>query len=254
MSANPVQTSGGAGAPPYRMNAQQLLYLWLAGIFVTCLLVANIVGSKFFHFGTVSILGWEIHAEHSVGMFSFPVTFLMTDLLNEYYGKRGARRVTYLGLAMSAVAFGFLSLAVHAPPAPPGRTFADESAFDAILGASGRMIIASMIAYTIGQLADISLFGVLKRMTGGRLVWLRATGSTVLSQALDSLAIMSVLYFFQRLADGQRPDLAFTLSAALKGYLIKFSIAVLITPLIYVGRAIVGTVFGLRPIPPEPRG
>jgi len=231
------------------MSPAQTLYLWLAAIFVTSLLVANIVRSKFFHFGSVAILGTEIYIEHSVGMFAFPMTFLLTDLLNEYFGARGARRVTLIGLGMSAVAFLFIYAAVSAPPAPAGRTFVDEASFGAVLGASGRMIVASMVAYLAGQFTDIWTFGVMKRLTGGRLIWLRATGSTVISQAVDSLAIMGVLYFFQRLADGTKPDLAFTLVAASKGYLIKFSIAVGITPLIYVGRWIIRAWFGLEPAP-----
>lgn len=238
---------------PHAMSAAQTLYLWLTAIFITSLLVANIVGSKFFNFCTITLFGIEIAVEHSVGMFAFPMTFLLTDLLNEYFGARGARRVTLVGLAMSMVAYAFIFAAVVAPPAPAGRTFVDESMFDTVLGASGRMIIASMVAYLAGQFTDIWTFGVMKRLTGGRKIWLRATGSTIISQAVDSLAIMGVLYFFQRLADGTRPDLAFTLTAAAKGYFIKFSIAVAITPLIYAGRWIVRTWFGLEPVPTPAR-
>lgn len=242
-----------ADAQPQPMAPAQRLYLWLAGLFITALLVANIVGPKFFHFGTLRLGSIEVHIEHSVGMFAFPVTFLLTDLLNEYYGKNGARRVTYLGLAMSLFAFLLIYLGTIAPPAPENRTFVPEEQFDRVLGASGRMIIASMVAYLIGQFTDIAMFAFMKRLTRGRLIWLRATGSTIVSQFVDSLCIMTVLYFFQRLADGERPDLAFTLIAALKGYSIKFGIAVLITPLIYVGRALVQSLFGLAPLPPEPR-
>ncbi len=243
-------SQAGNGAPDRSaLSTPTTIYLWLAAIFVTSLLVANIVGSKFFHFGTIMIGSWEVHIEHSVGMLSFPVTFLLTDLLNEYYGKKGARRVTYIGLAMSLLAFMLIYAGVLAPPAPPGRSFVDETMFVTVLGASGRMIIASMVAYLIGQMVDIFTFAVMKRMTGGRMIWLRATGSTIISQAVDSLCIMTVLYFFQRLADGTHPDIAFTLEAALKGYLIKFTIAVGITPLIYVGRSIMESVFGLTPVP-----
>lgn len=239
---------------PYAMSRPQVLYLWLTGLFVTCLVVANTVGSKFFHFGSVSLFGTEIYIEHSVGMFAFPVTFLLTDLLNEYYGPRGVRRVTFIGLAMSLVAFGLYYAAVHAPPAPAGRTFVDDAAFNAVIGSGGRMIIASMVAYMIGQLTDIVMFQGMKRLTRGRLLWLRATGSTIISQAVDSLSIMTVLYFFSRLADGTHPDLAFTLIGAFKGYLIKFGIAVLITPLLYVGRTVAERGFGLTPMPAGNQG
>lgn len=229
----------------------QLLYLWLTAIFVTCLLLANIVGSKFFFFGTVNIGGIELHVEHSVGMFAFPITFLLTDLLNEYFGKRGARRVTFIGLAMSLLAFGFLFFATRAPAAEPSRTFIDEAAFDAVLSGSGTMIMASMIAYLCGQFTDIWSFRAFKRLTGDSLLWLRATGSTVISQAVDTTAIMTVLALFSTLADGRPPDLAFTLTAAAKGYAIKFAIAILTTPFIYLLRATVERVFGVRPAPME---
>jgi uncharacterized integral membrane protein (TIGR00697 family) len=127
----------------------------------------------------------------------------------------------------------------------------DEEMFDAVLGASGRMIIASMVAYLVGQMVDIIMFALMKRLTRGRMVWLRATGSTIISQAVDSLCIMTVLFLFATLADGERPDLQFTLVAALKGYLIKFSIAVVITPFIYLGRFLVRARLGLEPLPPE---
>lgn len=237
------------GPQPPAFGPAQAVYVWLTAAFVTCLLLANIVGSKFFSFGTVNLLGVELHVEHSVGMFAFPVTFLLTDLLNEYFGPRGARRVTYIGLAMSLFAFGFLWLATNAPPAPPERTFIDETKFDAVLGGSATMIFASMIAYMIGQFVDIASFQAAKRLTGNRLLWLRATGSTIISQAVDSACIMTVLYFSSTLASGKPPDLAFTLEAAAKGYAIKFCIALLTTPFMYLGRAIIQSVFGLTPLP-----
>lgn len=235
-------------APPYPLSRQQVVYVWLTGFFVTALLIANIVGSKFFSFGTLALGGTTINIGHSVGMLSFPLTFLLTDLLNEYYGKRGARRVTYVGLAASALAFVLLWVSTEAPPAPPGQTFVDETMFDTVLGASGVMIFASMVAYLIGQLTDIAAFRFMKRLTAGKYLWLRATGSTVISQMVDSLAIMLVLYFNARLASGDAPDLGFTITEALKGYSIKFCIAVLMTPLIYLGRGVMSSAFGLRPL------
>jgi hypothetical protein len=235
------------------LSKGQMLYLWLSAIFVTCLLIANIVGSKFFHFGTLRIGTFDLHIEHSVGMLSFPLTFVLTDILNEFFGPKAARRVTYIGLAMSLFAFGLLGISVHVPAAPEGRSFVPEDQFDRVLGASGVMIIASMIAYTLGQLCDIVSFQSFKRLTGGKHVWLRATGSTVVSQLVDSFAIMMVLYTFQPAADGSRPPFAFVIEGAVKGYLIKFVFAVLTTPAIYAMREFVKHAFGVRPLPVEKR-
>lgn len=237
--------------PPYTMSVQQRLYLWLAGIFVTSLIIADLTGSKFFSFGSVGLFGYTLRIEHSVGMFAFPITFLLTDLLNEYYGKKAARRVTFLGLAMAAFAFGLIYLARSAPPAPPGRTFIDESMFDAVLGMSQRLYIASLSAFLIGQLTDIWVFHLLKRLTRGRMLWLRATGSTVVSQAIDSLVISFVLGYGSKLADGSDATMAFILETAAKGYALKFVIAISITPLIYAGHAVMHRVLGLAPLPAQ---
>ncbi|MBL0920818.1 MAG: queuosine precursor transporter [Phycisphaerales bacterium] len=230
-----------------RMPFRDVVYLWLAGVFVTSLLVANLVGSKFFWFGDLPVLGRSIPIEHSVGMFAFPVTFLLTDLVNEYYGKKGARRITWLGLGMSLYVYAMLWLAREAPPAPPGRTYIDEQMFDAVFGASRWLIVASLTAYTAGQLCDIFLFGVIRRLTGGRMIWLRATGSTVVSQFVDSLVISFVLMSVQPLADGSRASFAFMLETAVKGYVLKAAVAVAVTPLIYLGHAILKGWLGLRP-------
>jgi len=236
---------------PYTMSVQQRLYLWLSGVFVTSLIVADLTGSKFFSFGSVSALGYTLRIEHSVGMFAFPITFLLTDLLNEYYGKKAARRITFLGLGMAAFSFALIYLARIAPPAPAGRSFIDEDKFDAVLGMSQRLYIASLSAYLVGQLTDIWVFHLLKRITGGRQLWLRATGSTIVSQAIDSLVISFVLGFGSKLADGSDATVAFMLETAAKGYALKFIIAVLITPLIYAGHALMHRFFGLVPLPAE---
>ena len=234
---------------PWSNPARQNALLWLTAAFVTCLIIANVTGSKFFHFGTINIFGTQLHVEHSVGMLCFPVTFILTDIINDFYGPKGARQVTYIGLVCSLLAGALLWMATHVPPAPPGRSFVDEAMFGKVLGASGLMIIASMCAYVVGQLADIAVVGFFKRLTGGKAVWLRATGSTVISQLLDSFTIMLVLYTFSRTADGQRQDFNFVLSATLKGYAIKFGIAVLTTPVLYALRGVLQNWLGLTPMP-----
>jgi uncharacterized integral membrane protein (TIGR00697 family) len=233
------------GRPPYALNRQQTVYLWLAGVFVASLLVADIVGIKLFKLGAV---------EHTCGMLTFPVTFLLTDLLNEYYGKRGARRVTWLGLAMGLYVFIVLNVAQAMPYLPADFNVKPEH-FDAVFGSAKIMYVASLCAYLVGQMSDIAMFAFLKRITGGRLVWLRATGSTVVSQMIDSF-IVSWLAFKvgpELLGDGSRPTPSFAqiLNIAATGYTLKFFIAIGITPLVYLGRAVMQRWFGLVPLPPE---
>ncbi len=231
------------------ISLYDLVYLWLAGIFVTCLIIANITGSKFFDFGVVDILGWKVAVQHSVGMFAFPVTFQLTDLLNEYYGPRGARRVTLLGFGTSCLCFLLLHFAIIAPAAPPGNTFVLEAEFDRIIGSSQGMIIASLTAYVVGQFTDIYVFGLFKWLTQGQMIWLRATGSTVISQLLDSLCISTIVVLSNRTAAGHYADPIEIFSIAAKGYTLKFLIAVGITPILYLGHGILRRGFGFKPLP-----
>lgn len=144
------------------MDSGQRLYLWLSGLFVTCLLVADITGGKLFElplpFGGTLV--------HSVGNLAFPVTFLVTDLVNEFYGKRAARHLTFLGLAMAALSFGILFVARKLPTS--GASGISAESFDAVFAMSNRLYVASLTAYLVGQLTDITVFGYFKRISRGR--------------------------------------------------------------------------------------
>lgn len=238
-----------AAGEPFAPDIRTRLYLWMSAVFVTCLLLANVLGVKLFSF---QLLDGKLTVEHTVGMLPFPITFLLTDLLNEYYGKRAARRVTYVAFAMGALAFGLIYLGRIMPIREGIPGTADADSFETIFGASSLMYIASIVAFLVGSLLDISLFGFFKRLTGGRLVWFRATGSTVISQLFDSFVVTFMFFIvLQTLTGGQAADLGFVFGTALTGYILKFVIAVAMTPLIYLGRWFIRVQFGLRPLPPE---
>lgn len=247
-------------ADPSALDVRARVYLWLAAVFVTSLLLANIVGVKLFRFeldlGPLGLLP----VEHTVGMLPFPITFLLTDLLNEYYGKRGARRVAFLAFAMGALGFVLIDVARHFPTLEgiPGTATAES--FENIFGAARFMYLSSLAAFLLGSLLDIFLFGVFKRATRGRLIWLRATGSTVISQLFDSFLVTFFFFWLApillRAAYGSQVDAepagpAWILQTALTGYILKFVIAVALTPFIYAGRAFIRIRFGMTPVPPE---
>lgn len=241
-----------AAAEPFAPDVRTRLYLWMSAIFVTCLLLANILGVKLFSFQ----LSWggdgKLTVEHTVGMLPFPITFLLTDLLNEYYGKRAARRITYVAFAMGALAFGLIYLGRLLPILEGVPGTADHESFETVFGASALMYIASIVAFLVGSLLDIWIFGAFKRLTGGKLVWLRATGSTVISQLFDSFVVTFMFFIvLQKLAGGEAADAGFVFRTALTGYILKFVIAVAMTPVIYLGRWFIRAQFGLRPLPPE---
>lgn len=233
---------------PGHMDGPTRLYLWLSGVFVTCLLLANILGVKLFKF-EAHVGESLIPIEHTVGMLTFPITFVLTDLLNEYYGKAAARRVTYVAFAMGLVAFGLIFIARKFPTLEGIPGTATDAAFENIFGAASLMYLASMIAFLFGSLLDIFLFGLFKRLTGGKMVWLRATGSTVISQLIDSF-IITIVFFqvLQVLTGGEAAPMLFVIKTALTGYVLKFVISVLLTPVIYLGRWVIRKYVGMTPI------
>ncbi|MCO5170939.1 MAG: queuosine precursor transporter [Planctomycetes bacterium] len=233
----------GAQAPQFTRG--QLLYVWLAALFSTSLIMADIVGVKLFR---VELFGLPV--EHTCGMLTFPLTFLLTDLVNEYYGKRATRRMTFIALAMAVFAFIVLNIS-QAMPYLPADFNVSEQAFDEVLGSTKLMYVASLIAYLIAQLTDIAVFGFMKRLTGGKLLWLRATGSTVLSQVVDSLIVTTLYFQAKAIATGQPIPMTTVLKLAATGYVLKFVLAVLVTPLIYAGHALFRRGFGLVPLPPD---
>lgn len=242
--------------PPYAFSTQQKLYVWLTGFFVACLVIADIVGIKLFRIPLpFPILGYTA-IEHTCGMLTFPVTFLLTDLINEYYGKKGARRVTYIGFAMAIFVFIVINIAQAMPYLEADYNVKRES-FDAIFGSAKIMYVASLAAYLIGQFADIWIFSSLKKLTGGKLLWLRATGSTVISQFLDSFVVSYLAFSLGRrvfpTAGSVPAPFDEVLNIAVTGYTLKFVLAIAITPLIYAGHALMHRYFGLSPVPAHMR-
>lgn len=237
-------------AAPFVMDARAQIYLWLSGVFVTSLVLANVIGVKLFRFELDLSADWKLAIEHTAGMLPFPVTFLLTDLLNEYYGKKAARRVTWIAFAMAVLAFVMIWAARSLPTLEGIPGTADEKSFETVFGSSSVMYVASIMAFLVGSMLDIGIFGLFKRLTGQRYVWLRATGSTVISQVFDSFVVTWL--FFQGLPVllGQpSAGFDFVLRTAATGYVLKFFIAVGLTPGIYLGRWVLRRFFGLTPAP-----
>jgi uncharacterized integral membrane protein (TIGR00697 family) len=219
-------------------DARAKLFLILAAVFSTCLVTGDIIGSKL-----IDVPG--LGTMTTVGMVPFPVTFLLTDLLNEFYGKRAARLVTWIGFWMAGLAFLFIFIGGAIPIAEatkdPGWTGVTEQTFANVFLGSQRMIVASMVAYLTAQFVDIGVFHVLKRLTQNRFLWLRATGSTAVSQLVDTVAISFVAW------SGVLPvaDIVKMIGTA---YVMKLGIAVGLTPFIYLGHALIERWLGLVPV------
>ncbi|MBY0263496.1 MAG: queuosine precursor transporter [Phycisphaerales bacterium] len=254
-------------ADPARVQAQttlgtpQKVYLWLTALFVASLLVSDFTGVKLFHvpLGFSFRVPWDskpIDAiVHTAGMLTFPVTFLLTDLINEYFGKKAARRVVWIGFAMGAAVFLAVNLSLALPHLDAPYNIREQS-FNDVFANSRIMYVASLSAYLVGSFSDIAIFGFIKRRTGGRLVWLRATGSTVISQLIDSFVVTWLAFSVGRhlfpSPGGPAPmTMTEVLQTAATGYLLKFCIALALTPVIYAGRTVMHRKFGLIPLPSD---
>jgi hypothetical protein len=222
------------------------LFVVLAAAFCTALVVADIIGVKLFevHLG-------PLVAVMSVAMIAFPVTFVLTDLLHEFYGRRAARFVTWLGLGMALFTFATIRIASDIGWAPitraPDYRGTVENAFNNVFGGSQRILIASMIAYVVGQLTDIAVFHLLKRLSHNRWLWLRATGSTVVSQLIDTV-------MFQLIAWASVLPAEVVLNLILTTYAVKLLVAVGLTPIIYAAHALVERLLGMKPVLLGPDG
>lgn len=221
------------------LDARQKLFVVLTAVFVTCLLVGDIIGGKLVE---VQLLGYTFTT--TVGMLPFPITFLLTDVLNEFYGKRAARFVTLLGFSMAVLAFLIIWMAGIVPIAPLAQDVnwqgVTEASFANVFLGSQRMIFASLVAFLVAQFVDIAVFHAFKRGTNGKMLWLRASGSTVISQLVDTVAITFVAWV------GMMP-VAKIVNIIVSAYGLKLFIAIALTPGIYASHAVIERMLGLRP-------
>jgi uncharacterized integral membrane protein (TIGR00697 family) len=233
------------------MGPADRLFVGLTAVFVSCLLLGDIIGGK-----TVGTPLGPI----SVGIIPFPVTFLLTDVVNDFYGRRGARFLTLVGFAMAVLAYFVLQLSTWL--APHESTYFTQAEFSKIFGGSAQLFVASMIAYLLGQFLDISVFQFWKALTRSKHLWLRATGSTLLSQIVDTVTINSIFWLWTASADpnsflgkinaGER--YAWIFAKIGREYGIKVVVAVLLTPAVYAIHGFVVRVLQVAPAAAEKRG
>jgi uncharacterized integral membrane protein (TIGR00697 family) len=233
------------GSSPFmRMDATHKLYVYLACIFIACLLLGDIIGGK-----TITTPLGAI----SVGIIPFPVTFLLTDIVNDFYGRKGASFLTMLGFLMASLAWVLLQVTTWLPP--DQSTYFTQTEFAKIFGGSAQLFVASMIAYLCGQFLDIYVFQFWKALTQSKHLWLRATGSTVLSQIIDTITINVIFWtwtassdpngFLGKMDSGARWSWIFAKIG--REYGIKLVIAVLLTPVVYAIHGAIVKWLGIAP-------
>lgn len=227
------------------------LFVYLAAIFVASLILGDLIGGKAI---AIQINLGPLHYQQpmSVGLFAFPVTFLLTDVVNEFYGRKGARFLTFLGLWMAIFAFVILNVA-QAPRAEVNSYFRDAE-FDKVFGVGARLFIASIVAYLIGQFLDIHVFQFWKALTRSKHLWLRATGSTLASQIADTVIINFLFWsVIPKLSGDVARPIDWVSRKAFGEYVLKFVIALSLTPIVYALHEFIARKMQIEPAPIEGR-
>lgn len=224
------------------------LFLILAGFFVANAIVAEMIGGKIFSLEStlgLSAMNLNILGETGLGfnltagVLLWPFVFLMTDLINEYYGKKAVRFLSYLTAGLIVYAFIMVYAAIHTSP---NNWWALESgklsgnpvdnmdiAFGKVMGQGLWIIIGSLVAFLIGQIIDVYVFQKIKSRTGENQIWLRATGSTLISQLIDSFIVLFIAFYI-----GSDWSFGRVLAIGLVNYFYKFLMALIITPILYL--------------------
>lgn len=238
------------------------LFVFLACFFVANALIAELIGVKIFALeSTIGIEPWNFNLfgevgalQFSAGVLMWPVVFLMTDVINEYYGMRGIRMLSYLTVGLIAYAFLMIFAAISLAPADWWQVQSVDqgvpdmqAAFRVTFGQGMLIIIGSLAAFLLAQLVDVFTFHRIKKVTGEKSLWLRATGSTLVSQLIDSFVVLYIAFKLGPELVGNTIEpwpWSRIFAVAIVQYAYKFSMAILLTPLIYLSHNWIDRYFG----------
>lgn len=242
-------------------SKKQQLFIVLASIFITNALLAEIIGVKIFSGEAtvglppahIPLFGYVLDFNLTAGVIIWPIVFITTDIINEYFGKKGVKKISYIAIACITYAFLVIFIITKLPPAqfwldvngtdPEGHAFNINYAFQTIFRQGLGIIIGSMVAFLLGQLLDVFVFHRLRKVTGHKYIWLRATGSTLVSQFIDSFVVLWIAFYALAPASN-RWSIDQVLSTGTINYIYKFFVAIAVTPLIYLAHGIIDNYLG----------
>ncbi len=239
---------------------KNLLFLVLAGFFIANTLIAELIGTKIFSLEkTLSYapLNFTFLSEEnlsfnlSAGVIIWPIVFVFTDIINEYFGKKGVQTLTFLTTGLILYVFFILQWAIELAPAEfwitshlnkhvNSSVLNLNEAFRLIYSQSNFIILGSICAFVISQLIDVAVFSRLHQILKGKYIWIRATGSTLVSQLIDSFVVLFIAFYI-----GAGWKISTIIAVGLVGYLYKFLVALLSTPLIYIAHYIIDWYLGV---------
>jgi len=205
-------------------SKKDTVYLILAGIFITNAVVAELIGGKLIQIGPFIM---------SIGILPWPIVFITTDIINEHFGKEGVKKLSFITASLIAYCILILFIGTKIPALITKETVNDEQ-FYAVFGQGLFIMVASIIAFIISQLIDVSIFWFLRNKTGKKMIWLRSTGSTIISQLIDSFVVSGIAFWLTgKITTSQY------LNMSLTGYTFKLMLAIVLTPLIYLGHHLI---------------
>ena len=237
----------------------QKLYLVLCAVFLSNAILAEMIGVKIFSLekllGTAPAqlslpFGFILDFNLSAGVVLWPVVFITSDIINEYFGKSGVKWISYLTALLITYVFVAVFTTTQLPPAqfwldvnkiPGHEDFDINFAFSSIFRQGLGIIVGSVTAFLIGQILDAHAFHWIRSMTGSRHIWLRATGSTLISQFIDSFVVLGIAFYLLG-----NWSLEQVMAVGIINYLYKFSVAVLLTPLLYPIHFLIDSFLGLK--------
>ncbi len=247
-----TQTSQLVELSPAMQERAHACYSFLAALFVVVLVLTNIIGTKLFVIFPNGGPAWLMEGKPvtlTSGIITYPLTFLLTDIVSEIWGHRRAGRMVIWGFVMSLMMLAVLQIAIALPPSPiwslerlgfpTGESM--QGAFSATFANPAILIFASMLAYLVAQLLDVRLYHLWWKVTGGRHMWIRNNGSTMISQLVDTAIVNGIFLHFG--LGLEAPDVIAIIVAV---YLCKVALAITDTPLIYLGRWILERLLGIE--------
>lgn len=238
------------------------LFIILSGIFITNALLAELVGTKIF--SLESTLGfeparlnmlsdWVLDFNLTAGVVLWPVVFITTDIINEYFGKEGVKKISLLTVIFISFAFIVINIITALEPAQfwldinaqdsEGRPLDINYAFGKVFRQGAAIIVGSLVAFLIGQLLDVFVFHKLRKLTGSGMLWFRATGSTLVSQLIDSFVVLFIAFYLLA-PPASRWSADQVVSVGIINYIYKFVIALALTPLLYVAHFLIDRYLG----------
>ena len=216
---------------------KQWLFVFLAGLFITNAVTAELISNKLIEVPlSINLFGNKLGPFVTiVGILPWPVVFLLTDLLNEFYGYKAVRRLSWITAILISYCFIVVGLSMEIPAVEiEGSNLSDDASFNKVFGQAQMVIVGSVCAFLVSQILDASLFKWIKSKTGERFIWLRSTGSTLISQLIDSYIVLYIGFVLPGTL-----SFADFMNIAPTNYVLKIVIAILLTPLIYLGHYLI---------------